>query len=237
LAYRKAPDFGICLIEKRKDQALKIEFIPPQELINDPPEAGQCARAIYEFCKKHRVGVVLLDGPQGWKDPESPLLHSRHCEKILFTQGKTGTDGVAKPGSFTPFAEFSIRVFAELVRLGGELVSSAVVNVAKGSLLVAESYPTSAWRKLGIKPLPGKANAKRSDIQGRVLRLQELLRFRVDREPTHDELQALVAGVARVAILAGKPSGYCVQGSPTRQVKGVIVEGFIVNPCIERLAA
>ena len=33
-----------------------------------------------------------------------------------------------------------------------------------------------------------------------------------------------------------KPAGYCVQGSPPREVNGVIVEGFIVNPCIERSA-
>ena len=237
LAYKKARDFGICLVEARRGQPLKAEFIPPHELINDPPVAGQCARAIFEFCKKHGVRVVLLDGPQGWKDPENPLPHSRHCEKILFTQGKTGTVGRAKPGGFTPFAAFSIGVFAELVRLGGELVSSAVVKAPKDGLLVMESFPTSAWRKLGIRPLPGKARTKRGDIHDRLSRLQELLGFRAQREPTHDELQALVAGVAGVAILAGKPSGYCIQGSPPREVDGVIVEGFIVNPCIEGLAA
>jgi hypothetical protein len=237
LAYKKARDFGICLVEKRKGQPLKAEFISPRELINDPPEAGLCARAVFEFCKKHRVRVVLLDGPQGWKDPESPLPHSRHCEKILRTPGKTGTVGRSKPGNYTPFISFSIDVFAELIRLGGELVSSEVIKVPKDCLLVVESFPTSAWRKLGIGPLPGKAKAKRSDIRDRLFRLQELLRFHAEREPTHDELQALVAGAAGVAILAGKPSGYCVQGSPPRGVDGVIVEGFIVNPCIERLAA
>jgi hypothetical protein len=237
LAYKKARDFGVCLVEARRGQPLKAEFIPAEQLINDPPEAGQCARAIFEFCKKHRARVVLLDGPQGWKDPESPLPHSRLCEKILFTQGKTGTAGWAKPGGFTHFAAFSIGVFAELVSLGGELVSSALVKAPKDGLLVVESYPTSAWRKLGIRPLPGKAKAKRIDIQDRLFRLHELFGFHADREPTHDELQALVAGVAGVAILTGKPSGHCIQGSPPREVNGVIVEGFIVNPCIERLAA
>jgi hypothetical protein len=237
LAYKKARDFGICLLEEQKGRRLKAEFIPPHELINDPPEAAQCAQAIFQFCKKHRARVVLLDGPQGWKDPESPLPHSRHCEKILRTPGKTGTVGRAKPGNYTRFIGFSIGVFANLVRLGGELVSSEVVKVPKDCLLVVESFPTSAWRKLGIKPLPGKAKRKPSDIQDRLFRLQELLRFRADREPTHDELEALVAGVAGVAILAGKPSGYWVQGSPPREVDGVIVEGLIVNPCIERLAA
>jgi hypothetical protein len=237
LAYKKARDFGICLIEKRKGQALRIEFIPPHQLINDPPEAAQCARAIFEFCKKHKVRIVILDGPQGWKDPSSPLPHSRHCEKILFTPGKTGTVGRSKPGSYTPFISFSIDVFAQLVTLGGELVSNAVVNTPKDGLLVVESFPTSAWRKLGIRPLPGKAKAKQRDIQDRLFKLRKLLGFRAGREPTHDELQALVAGVAGVAILAGKPSGYCIQGSPPREVDGVIVEGFIVNPCIERLAA
>jgi hypothetical protein len=236
LAYKKVRDFGICLIEAQRGKPTKAEFIPPDELVDDAPEAGQCALAIFEFCKEHRVRVVFLDGPQGWKDPESPLPHSRHCEKVLLTPGKTGTRGFAKPAGFTNFAAFSIGVFAELVRLGGELVSSAVVKAPKDGLLVVESFPTSAWRKLGIKPLPGKARAKRSDIQDRLFRLQELLRFRSDREPTHDELQAFVAGMAGVSILAGKHAGYCVQGSPPREVDGVIVEGFIVNPCIERWA-
>jgi hypothetical protein len=129
LAYKKARDFGICLIEARRGKPVKAEFIPPDALINDAPEAGQCARAILEFCKKHRVRVVFL-----------------------------------------------------------------------------------------------------------LFRLQELFRFRADRIPTHDELQALVAGMAGVSILAGKPARYCVQGSPPREVNGVIVEGFIVNPCIERSA-
>jgi len=237
LAYKKARDFGICLIEKRKGEAPKIEFIPPQELIDDPPEAAQCAQAIFDFCKKHKVRIVILDGPQGWKDPSSPLTHSRHCEKILLTPGKTGTVGRSKPGNYTPFISFSIDVFARLVTLGGELVSNAVVKTPKEGLLVVESFPTSAWRKLGIRPLPGKSKAKRGDIQDRLFRLQKLLGFRAYREPTHDELQALVAGVAGVAILAGKTSGYCVQGSPPKEVDGVILEGFIVNPCIERLAA
>jgi hypothetical protein len=193
LAYKRARDFGICLIEARKGQPLKAEFIPPDELINDQPEAGLCARTIFEFCKKHGVRVVLLDGPQGWKDPDSTLQHSRHCEKILLTPGKTGPVGTAKPGNYAPFITFSIDLFAQLVGLGGELVTSVVVKAPKDGLLVVESFPTSAWRKLGIRPLPGKARAKRRDIQDRLFRLQELLRFRTDREPTHDELQALVA--------------------------------------------
>jgi hypothetical protein len=235
LAYKKARDFGICLIDKRKGQPMKVEFIPPHELIADPPEADQCGRAIFEVCGKRRVRIVFLDGPQGWKDPRSPLPNSRHCEKLLATPGKTGTFGKSKPGNYEPFIEFAINVFARLVAHGGRLVSSVVVKAPRSGLLVAESFPSSAWRKLGIKPLPGKAKAKPRDTLDRLSKLQELFRFRAEREPTHDELQALVAGMAGVAILAGKPRGYCVQGCPPKRVGRLTVEGFIVNPCIEFL--
>jgi hypothetical protein len=236
LAYKRVRDFGICVLESRKGNSLNAVFVPPCEIIHDPPDAGQCADAISNFCEKQKIRVVLLDGPQGWKDPESPLPHSRQCERVLFTQGKTGTVGFAKPAPFTPFAEFSIRLFAELIRLGGQLVSDAVPKAPKDGLLIVESYPTSAWRKLGIKPLPGKAAANLIDIRDRLLKLQALLRLQVEREPTHDQLQALVAGIAGIALLAGNPSGCCVQGSRPKEVGGVRLEGFIVNPCIEGLA-
>ena len=61
--------------------------------------------------------------------------------------------------------------------------------------------------------------------------------FRVARLPSHDELQALVAGLAGVAIVAGNPNGYIAEGAPPRKVAGAIVEGLIVNPRIEGKAA
>jgi len=230
LAYKRVRDFGICVLEFRKGKPLNAVFVPPCELIYDPPQASQCAQAIFDFCRKHRVRVVLMDGPQGWKDPNSTLHHSRYCERILLPPGKTGTIGIAKPSNYTPFITFSIDLFARLIGLGAKLVTGVVVTAPKNGLVVAESFPTSAWRKLGIRPLPGKARAKRKDIQDRLLRLQELFGIRTEREPTHDELQALVAGMAGAAILAGRPCGYCVEGTPPRTVGGVIVEGFIVNP-------
>ena len=163
LAHKKARDFGICLIEKRKDQALKIKFIPPQELINDPPEAAQCAQAIYDYCACHEIAVVFLDGPQGWMHPDSELKDKRRCEKLLNAMAKAGREGQVKPRNFKQFVEFSIAVFSELTRRGVDLVKDPVVQIPDDRLLAAESYPRSAWKKLGIRPLPGKKKTTPSE--------------------------------------------------------------------------
>jgi hypothetical protein len=63
--------------------------------------------------------------------------------------------------------------------------------------------------------------------------LQRLAGLQVLKRPTHDELCALVAGLAGVAILAGDTNGYVAEGAPPKVIGGVRVEGFIVNPRLE----
>ena len=142
-----------------------------------------------------------------------------------------GLCGHAKPGSFATFGRFSIDLFARLTERGCQLVGGSSVALPKGQMLVVESFPTSAWRELRIVPLPAKK--RKVGDEERAIRLQILERlfgFRAPSLPNHDELQALVAGLVGIAILAGDPSGYLALGEPACQVDGVTVEGFIVNP-------
>jgi hypothetical protein len=235
LACNRSKDFGVCLIEEKQGRAGKVRFVDPDLELGLPKcpklEPARCAEAIWSFCEKQTINVLLLDGPQGWKDPSSKLPFSRQCEKLWKAPGKMGLCGQAKPRSFATFGRFSIDLFARLTQRGAQLVAEPCVAVPSGQILVVESFPTSAWRELRILPLPAKR--RKVGDEERKIRLQileSLFGFRAPRLPNHDELQALVAGLAGIAILAGDPSGYLALGEPARQVDNVNVEGFIVNP-------
>lgn len=99
-------------------------------------------------------------------------------------------------GTYAAFVEFAMAVFAHLVQRGAKLALTPEVRVEPG-LLALECFPNAAWRKLGISPLPAKAQCKRVDISNRLK--EPTGRFGVDipyNSPTHDELQALVSAFA-----------------------------------------
>ncbi|MGH6628341.1 MAG: hypothetical protein ACREB3_01260, partial [Burkholderiales bacterium] len=54
--------------------------------------------------------------------------------------------------------------------------------------------------------------------------------FRWEGCLTHDGLQALVAGLAGVAILSGNAARYIAVGVPPKMDNDVVVEGYIVCP-------
>jgi hypothetical protein len=131
----------------------------------DPLDALGFAKLVSDFCYKEGVKVLLIDGPQAWKDPDSELLHCRACERELATPAKTGTQGVAKPHTWIRFVEFSIDVFDYLVKeCGAHLAESHRLIAPQSGFLALESFPTSAWRSLQLKPLPGKRKCKLSGI-------------------------------------------------------------------------
>jgi hypothetical protein len=234
LAYKKVRDFGVCLLEKQRGKHLSVRFVnPARELrLEEPPNAHQCAQAIREYCQRKGIPIVFLDGPQGWKSARNGLKHSRICEKLLNTPGKTGLRGKAKPESYLPFIRFSIDVFTHLVGLSATLLSKRKGAKHPKRFLILESFPRAAWKSLGIIPLPSKKRCRHRPwyLHHRLRRPQELYRFRVKSLPTHDELQALIAGLAGIGILEGNSGGYIAVGSPPKHVDGVTVEGFIVNP-------
>jgi hypothetical protein len=78
--------------------------------------------------------------------------------------------------------------------------------------------------------LPAKAKAKREDV---TMRLDELVARHclvVNQEPSHDELQALISGLAGIAIARQRPNDYSVHGVTPKIIDGTWREGFIVNP-------
>jgi hypothetical protein len=61
-----------------------------------------------------------------------------------------------------------------------------------------DCFPTSAWRTLGLLPLPGKAACGVDIVLARLESLRAILPLDAADSLSHDELQALVARLAGV---------------------------------------
>jgi hypothetical protein len=111
------------------------------------PDPELLAEFLVNLCEELGASVLTLDGPQGWKDPDNGLEHSRICERALHTPAKTGIPGIVKPGNYLPFVAFSIAVFDALGERGWPRYDG---NLGENGRVAVESFPMSAWRSLGF---------------------------------------------------------------------------------------
>jgi hypothetical protein len=233
LAYRHYEYFGFCLLEESAGKAIAVQYLHHQAIgLEGAPQAETFANRVLGFCLDTGVSILMLDGSQGWKDPDNGLLNQRVCEKELNTQAKTGIKEEVKPANFKSFVSFAISVFSALNKIGHiSLVTEPRIVVPARGILLIETYPHSAWKKLGIRPLARKQKCPPEQITQNAEELKRRFGLPETRTPTHDELSALVAGLAGVAIAADNTSGYIASGLPPKLVpEGYIVEGYIVNP-------
>ena len=204
---------------RRNGTAVTIDLLPVP--LEGSPSAERLAGFLADYCYQHGIQLLLLDGPQAWKAVDNGLVHSRRCERQLNTPAKTGLPGSVKPGNYRPFVEFSIAVFDALASLNWHRLAVAQRPVA--GLVTVESFPLSAWRALGLKALPAKAKAKLVHIDDCRQALTRCLPLRFSGIPSHDELQATVAGLAGLALEASDWTNCAVAGVAFWR------EGFIVN--------
>jgi hypothetical protein len=226
LASKRYHHLGIALLRGR-DTSVECTFVSPRDLgLVDPPTPAGLAERLVQIAVEAGARLLLLDGPQAWKAADNGLVHSRIAERALNAPAKTGLPGVVKPGNYRPFVTFSIEVFNHLHQLGWPRYS----RTGSADRIAVETFPLAAWRALGIRPLPAKARASAEDIAERFHVLQEQFRVQADQLPTHDDLQALVAGLAGIAMEQVDSSGYEVVGREPFWEDGVWREGYIVNP-------
>jgi hypothetical protein len=145
----------------------------------------------------------------------------------LNTPAKTGLPGSVKPANYRPFVEFSIAVFDALASLTWRRLSASHAPFA--GFTTVESFPLSAWRVLGLKGLSAKNKATLVHIDGCRQELARLMPLRFSGIPSHDELQATVAGLAGLALEAGDWENCAIAGVAPSFVDGFWREGFIVN--------
>jgi len=231
LALKSYDDFGCCLLTSGNGTGAAAEFPNPAGIgLKGVPHAEHCADVLAAYCEGSGANVLLLDGPQGWKDPSTRSEDCRICERLLNTTGKVGLPGRAQPATFLPFAQFCIDLFTALARRGGVRPDFEPFTAPTRGFLLLETFPTAAWVALGLEPLKPREKVKIDDPAQACRNLQVQVPVTFRHAVNHAEAQALVAGLAGIAVAAGNHRGYEAVGAPLFQMDGVPREGYIVNP-------
>jgi len=193
------------------------------------PEVESLSDWLVEIADRHGAGCIAIDGPLGWRGPATDSPHSRLSERAVRAPGKTGLppDGV-KPRSYLGFTRFSIALFDRLTAAGWNLPSMALP--ATDGRMLTETFPTAAWRALGLTPLAGKSKCGPADVQQGITRLTDAVDIRMTGVQTHDDLQAVVGGIAPAWWLAGRSDRVTFAGVPPFRLAGSWREGFIILP-------
>lgn len=224
LASRRYRDNGIAVLHGEWDDA-HAEIVGPESLgLRDTPDPERYADALHALSATAGARLILLDGPQGWRAERSELVHQRHCERATHAPGKTGLPGIVKPASWTRMAVFSVALFDALHARGWPRFTSTW----GGAPAAIESFPTQAWRSLGLPAMPGRANTEST-----VPWLRHLAALGVRALPTavsHDEVQAVVAGLAGIQLLQFGALGVDARGRNPLLEHGQWREGWIVSP-------
>ncbi len=241
LAYTSYEKFGICFIDGVGRPPWKVKWVKPSQIgLTGDPAPAACAAELARFCAAEAIDILILDGPQGWKDPSSPHPHCRICERELRCPAKTGVEGKVKPANYSGFVEFSIGLFTTLENRWGMSLLTRTGSRPRAGVLLVESFPHAAWKGLGLPPIPAKhrCTPEKLDVYAELL----FWRLGIDSlpHPSHDELQALAAGVTGPAILGNPPGevsdppqGYRMVGvDPVRGESGAILEGLIAVPAL-----
>lgn len=223
LAYRHHRDIGIALLDG-DTQCTKVRFLKAG--LHGTPDPEVLAEYISNLAGDLGATLLLVDGPQGWKSPSNELPHSRVCERQLNTPAKTGLPGSVKPAAYGPFVQFSVAFFDELDRKGWPRLP----GTEKTAGVAIETFPHAAWRSLNLRALPAKSKTSPSILKDRRNALLSVFPTRLDTEPNHDELQALVAGYAGLAIARCEAQGFALAGEAPFLLDGVVREGFITTP-------
>lgn len=225
LAYKTYSDIGLVVLDT---EGGKIDCTAIKIPLEGDPLPDRLAEVIDDQSYERGIEIVLLDGPQGWKAENNGLIHSRVCERELNTPAKTGLPKTVKPANYRPFVMFSIAVFDSLTALGWSRLST--IHPGRLNRAVIESFPLSAWRSLALSPLPAKSKTKSADITSRLASLEEVVPLSVSGTPTHDELQAIVSGLAGLALECGESQNCALSGISPSFEGGYWREGFIVKP-------
>ena len=229
LASKRYADFGLAQLDPGSKSP---SFPTPEELgLHDPPQVAECAAAIDSYARSKSIHVILLDGPQGWRHPRSPIEHMRLAERVLNTPGKTGTPGHAKPKTYLAYTTFCIELFDALRKTyGWELIREGWEKQRKSRWL-GESFPSAAWELLGLERLPSKIRRDRAALRKFTRRLAKVTGYDMPRDLTHDQIQAAVVLPAAEAIAWRDPSRLIKVGfDPLPAPGSSVYEGWIVLP-------
>lgn len=226
LASRRYRDFGFAL---RRAGDPSVTILTADDLgLADPPQAQTFAAAVAQFAGSEGFDILLLDGPQGWRHPDSPIEHMRLCERVLNTPAKTGTPGHAKPGNFLNYIQFSIDTFHYLRADHGWNLLSEDWAQGSTSRLAVEVYPSAAWSLLGLDRIPGKS--RNEDLEPWRRALARVTGYIVPQDLNHDQLQAAVVLPLGSALNQKREDNVILAGVDPFVQDGIVYEGLIASP-------
>ena len=229
LASKSYLDLGLCYLPGRKRRP---ETLSPAVLgLTGAPSPVDLAAAIDRFCREQDVSVLLLDGPQGWRWPESSIQHMRLCERVLNTPARTGNPGQVKPKTYLPFVQFSIQVFNEFRMRHEWCLLIEDWPSQTGKRWVVETFPSAAWGLMGLPRLPSKARCGALELKAWWNRLEGAAPYALPPGLSHDELQAMATLPAGEAIADCRRDGVLLAGiDPIIGEGGLVFEGLIACP-------
>lgn len=233
LAFRRWTDLGIVVLECGREPGAPIacEIVPDRARERTRPCTGRGAGGTSE--------------PSVWASGYSDRDAGRSAGMEIDRQRigtcaaeRTGAEhsrqdriaGHGEAGHLSAFAEFCVDVYDAFCRRGWKRLAASDQPRDSGEHILAESYPYAAWKALGIRPLPAKKRATVCDLAEAFAALQATVPVTVNRPPNHDQLQAIVGGLAGLALEARNPAGARIVGSTPRREDGHWREGFIVVP-------
>ena len=231
LAYVNYRDIGVALVtcdnrgpaESLAARALDVPLI-------GRPSVTALSIWLREMVEAHDVRCLCIDGPLGWRSPHTDSPHCRLSERAVRAPGKTGLppDGV-KPRTYLGFTTFSIALFDAL--LGStDWALLGDPEALPQARVVTESFPTAGWRALGLSPLMAKGRASVADVQDASARLQARTGITLEQVRTHDQLQAVVGGIAGAWWASGRTERVHLAGAPPFRLDGSWREGYIMTP-------
>lgn len=232
LAHRRYKDLGIAYLPASGNN---VQVLQPESLgLHDTPNPEALAAALATFCDHEGVNAMLLDGPQGWRYPISQIDHMRLSERVLNTPGKTGNPGNVKPRTYLGYIQFSIDLFSSLrLEHGWELLTQDW-SERVGTRWLVESYPSAAWRTLGLSRLPAKPKTTPEQIEIWSRDLELITGLKLPPRLTHDELQAAVVLPVGQAIVRNETQKVLLSGlDPIITDQGIVLEGWIPVPRIQ----
>lgn len=232
LAVKSYSDFGFALLRKDRGKISTSFFRAGQIGLSGAPIPDELAKKLASFCRNENIGVLVIDGPQGWKKPDSALPF-RRADFEAKAPAKVCEREVVKPATYLSFVKFSTKLFFLLASDESfELFSDTkpmCISSRSTRILLCESLPYATWKLLGEKPLPRKKKCSEAEIATRYLGVcRKFSLKKANKILSHDELQALVGALAGIHILEGRVQNLLLFGERPKLSKDCIFEGFIL---------
>ena len=256
LAYHRWSDLGVVVLRRKTPSnpntasanaaqfgEIECEIVPfgapglSADADRGPIHPEILAGRLNHLCGARGIRILLLDGPQAWKSRANGLEFARVSERKLNTPAKTGLPGMVKPFTYRRFTEFCMDVYEALSRRGWRRLETGDQPTQPYDRVLVESYPHAAWKSLGLKPLPAKGRAHVIDLADAFAALRSVVPLTTDRPPNHDQLQAIIGGLAGLALEEHDPAGMKIVGRRPRREDGQWREGFIVLPALPHAAS